>query len=1835
MTTDAKAHDQRPSLGPGFPKQRFEIHFEEWARIHGVLNIGLQLVRLIRRPFPEQLLGGILRFLAYRDTHEVLKTWSQDRPMLQPLVLLSESLLDFPVIRLPLTSETINKQFKGHMDTRYLAVQFSTRRAPDITPYDQLKITCLRTWLLIKALGFAEDRHLSDLSLKHLCTQLRMALDGQDTGKKLAWFLRVTKPALSIEDFERALQFNIKLEEPMASGTVTETIRSFQFLLEGEARPDSQSEPEWYAIADTTSQGDDTAPIFPRWGDGTVDGDDSLLIAASDDGENEIAIKPIEVADHATPPQALLEARSIALQSPEDFQYLPHSWNRLRTDELAALRNAIQQGLAKGSSKARLLAAVSALALCTRRSMHTIQTMRLATEMSDDWQIDLVAGQLHRKPSRRHVRWSADAASQAWIRGLATGWEIKLHPSITDVLLHAYQHSQHATTVGQLWPDGDQTMESAFNTWCADTPGLGRVSSGLLVRQAEQIAFDELHDHTYAQLISSPARAGIPGSGAYPSWTDQQVEHTLGLMAADVGVLSTAASGLNALGSELDPDDQLLRDEMARQFRNLSAAGLPSRHWVDYHNALVGYGVVLLLSATGARPVTSVFETVRQFDTVKRQIFITDKVSKTGQDGTSGRLVPMPSAVAHFLTEVYFPYLNHLAQGLRPWFPAVAHEVQAQASGVGSDKLPLFFLFKRKPEFDWVEVSESSLRGLKLISWPLPLNLFRHRLATRLRSIGLSPELIDAQLGHAEAGSETFSDRSPWCWQTAEPAWTESLERSMLPLDIQLPTLVRPQITPVDLAPGYGPFRDDELFGQAVREQEREARKQAAVNKAKSEILAFVGNRPVDSIHPAEWDRLGRQMLLTDKNLRQPNALIRHQVFEEYIQREWRQNGQRPRLRNWLATLPKPQTLFGPNVIGASDRLDTVRSALDEVHAQLTWPVSKNLAGLLSAMDLCLFGRVNARHVIEALAHADTDCVRMVLFERRAYVEYSEQLSKDATTPVQRYALTTRCARHADLALSAGKSLGDIGALPPTLHSVATAAGIPPGSPQATHALLRWMRHQVAQENACQFPGIVSGVLSGRLLCYALPSVDWIRVQTGHAHLNPQASSAENPEPSTAELAPTELIAPHAPIGVIRQADRDQPKQANRAFLKQVRSVLTNYLSRRTPSLSVSTNQASRSHQTNTDTSGRRDARAALEKILAKPDPAVSVAVHALGNWVLHLLYRPYRKGLLDVASIQRYLDTLAHGFVSFGCEVDLVDLDEDELTEFYRSIVDDAQHISADHQPAKGNQQYVVARLEEFHRFAVKRLGLAAPNWSEIAEGTLGSTANPGTILEAEYLHAIQSLCPAPAHDEADRLRDAFILLLTFRFGLRGSEAIGLRRNEWVEVSGAVVVLVSSRHRQLKTRGSQRQVPLLETLTDHENMIVRQWLGHWASESGNDPRVPLFFRSDDRYRAEDMRSVRTRIIQALRVATCADHTTLHHARHAFANRIGAHLFVHSPDPVWPHQHQRSLDCTQGMSIRRLLLGTEDRISRRTPWALARLLGHASPATTFQSYLHSQFNWAEQLIAAHYPSRFGEVALRKLRSAVSLDKWQVNDAHLLPVTTGQHSPEVSKPCQPSDVLKYSRLRAQGVGIALASEHCKLSPIDATTIEQVLARAGTKLLSSDLDVNDVSAQQLPRTLLAKIQSHRWQPLIDFLEKREAEKIPVPKSNANPLLGQQVGKSRQILLWAKDHFVQMRQFMEWMQCPEHSIGIYRPERLDPIVLQWAEESGFFNLRKTHDQPGKKKIQIDVASETKTNQPAINYPSRLAFVSADNAIVNDNYELIMLWLAFSISQQCLYLM
>ena len=154
----------------------------------------------------------------------------------------------------------------------------------------------------------------------------------------------------------------------------------------------------------------------------------------------------------------------------------------------------------------------------------------------------------------------------------------------------------------------------------------------------------------------------------------------------------------------------------------------------------------------------------------------------------------------------------------------------------------------------------------------------------------------------------------------------------------------------------------------------------------------------------------------------------------------------------------------------------------------------------------------------------------------------------------------------------------------------------------------------------------------------------------------------------------------------------------------------------------------------------------------------------------------------------------------------DLTSCEEEDVTEFYRHVMEvrrlvrpnqsskpvaalddkdlaeDDDIIESEKRSATWyrSQELALQLLRDFHRLVHRKFAVEDPDWSEIgaAEGLL--SISPGTLTESEYLCSLRVLSPEPHLSNREQLAKAFILLVAFRFGLRGAEITGTLRSDW-----------------------------------------------------------------------------------------------------------------------------------------------------------------------------------------------------------------------------------------------------------------------------------------------------------------------------------------------------------------------------------------------------------------------------------------------------------------------
>lgn len=1465
------------------------LALREWAKRHSLSVFTSRLLRLVASPQKPKFIGAIPLFLATPETLEVLRQWAASDSGVNLMLRFGEALRDDPIDFDPIAPDRpLDRQFPGFLKTDFLGISLSVRQPSNRPTQEQLAIRQFQTWLLLRALDFERQNIPFEKRILTIATDLRIALDDNTFGDlRLDPILRLAKKSDSRATFEENLRYTLgrekltpedKFDQLAPSGVWW---KNFLSALNRLLDPDERGlavpairVPGQVDIPHQTEEFQDGVPpaVFPDPDDAGVceielhsPRLDSARHENADDWDDEgehilrIALEP---ADRATPLHAIYKGTGLVLKTQEGLNFLPFSYEHLRQDERSLLFGVLEKNLVTPFHEHSLLAAITWLAILTKRSMDTVTAIQLVTNSTAmgsalDWRVDLQSGVVLRPTPRRSSGWSPQADAEDWIQPLRETWTFHLSPQLLAPLLEALALNPEARQLGDLWR-GQLPLSTAFNNLCKSTEGLARVRSGMISTIGELQTFESTGDATLARMMHGPPRSGLPGSAAYPSATWINVEQEMRALSRQNVVAAADGSGSpddNALGSRLNPLDDRLAAEFSHALGLVNAPALDFKGRIDQHNLLVGYITASGLAASGVRPVRSPFEAVGDFNFEAGLHFVEDKVQYSKGDGPTGRILPMAKIVGTLFKDIYLPHRQKL-MACGAW---VSEPIRATASDSNRDPLP--FLFFIDPQtLQPVEVSEQSLSALGLFRWKLPWNLFRHRMATRLRQARLDSELIDAQLGHAELGATTFGDHSMRCFSQDLPVWREKLEEILAPLHIGVPvwdidstaTLASELVAAMQSKGCTLMNGSPMVFGREARRQQRIKNHQLVKQQAILEIEDFLGGRSPEQLTTSEWERLGDSMLFTSNNTARTSATLRYETFERYLTSQWREKGVRPQLRYWYTRPAPPRPAFSVESLHAGSVLKSIDLAFGTALADLV-PTRCSLqdCAAAAAMDLALSSGVSDPEVLLALLERKKNTFALTLLRGQAYLEYSDIAAVEEQKGLQRYLVASRSVAFLSNALAHTNSMRQPKSVSKWARPVAFAAGLPPDTTTYPELLERIAR-VVGGYNSIHLPGILAGALAGRVKTYALDRSSWLRALKDQAftppaimekdsftrrdqvqggdEIDPSDREGSDPIVETAEGGTDTSAAGFQPTasGSDPSLDFDisyplkvRPRQSAPALaLGKNAQLAAPTMTRTKPGRTPEQNSASvvpiesavkqlgrilkdfagpsgkPGERKNTDNQTRRDTRARVRALLERPPPGTSSAVVMFVAWALHLLDRPYRSALLNASTVRTYVSTLASGFEAFGEDGDIADFDEDELTDFYLRICElnivtahdgdesdqappttdsDAPDQASKAPPEKkksqsaptvsvpvgalSKQAYVLARLQDFHRYASKQFGLAEADWSSIDPGYGGSTVSAGLVTPREYSYALELLCPDPTQGPLSRLRDAFVL--------------------------------------------------------------------------------------------------------------------------------------------------------------------------------------------------------------------------------------------------------------------------------------------------------------------------------------------------------------------------------------------------------------------------------------------------------------------------------------------
>ena len=1757
----------------------------DWARDRSISNEFFLVINSTGLTSHPQALGRVLATLDSNVAKQLLDRWRFESEYAQTLYRLSiaRSVQDPRLAAYRSLTDVVpaTAHITEYIATFYL-LGLLLARLPVVEPDEHRNwFERLRLWLFIHclertALGNPQDKHL-----EMTCSKLRLAHDGSKGWLDLFGKLRTDSLGFEGIGVHLASRAQQMLDTQSAEEALTHTQRNLLEALiqvarhqhapkDGEgAFPVQISEPKqrsekaiWDLFDDTQSGTERPDPEDPS---------PAILIPGTGESSD---LQRIRVDEKASYAHQQLQANSILLSAAEDLHFLPWSWNRPNPLEIPLLATWLQNNLASPAEEERAVATFSLVALMTGRSLRRALDISLGSVPSQEWTLDLEGKRLLRTPPRRIPGWAPDDHNAtSWIAPMANVCVLPLPDLAANFLLGLDAGINGPRSLGDLWSSawGD-SPESAFLKAVQIT--LPRLSPAMLGNALAQHAYLQKGDGVFARLLSSHPRTGLPGATAYPSWMHREVDASLASFLKVLGFANETAErvdeSLNALGSQL----AVLEHMLAGAIEKLNARVEDFRHsgsLIDFHNALTAKLLIKIYAATGARPLRDPFCSPRYFGFDDGTLFIDDKHSRKAR---TGRVFPLPMSL---MAEVQHSYLKHLwcvADALKASAPELSAAMSTLARGQASDRLPLFFLLATgSGKISWRHASEKHLRELDIFDCPLPLNLFRHRLATRLRRDGVDPEVIDAALGHAESGASTHGDHSFRIWKEDMASLQAPLESSLDALGFTEMDAWPLPAEALDVAWESGSTDLD--FGAKARAHARRQRIRAAISSAKGIIKAHQKGRALDELTKAELDTLARALLTNETGLPHPLGALRFSVLINAANELKREAGKKIRFSHRYKQLEEETSPFSSDGPGATIILTRLQSQIGKLIPDLTKVrLGKMNAAIIAAALLIVQSRIADRALLRDVLAGQN--VRLIRARPGFYLEHGLKLSKnDPAAPVHRHRISNAAARLINMALdrSQQRSFDEL-PIPAPLLGIANnlvSTGRLRQNAKVSH-LIASLTSVTDQANIQTLRGVVAGYLGGRVESASLEWRDWSRLRWNRRIAVDPAEIDLPPEVSDDDL-PSRM-----------------PKARDIEFLqKEARSLFSEIGKDLDPDPTVSS----------LTPNARRDIKSAIRRTLSAADGRAPRACLLLGAWVASLMERKSgHEGFLARNAIKRYFGALSPAFAEVGYVIDLELADEDEITEFYAEVIEGRE---------LRNPDYVFARLKEFHRWLLEQVEVEDPIWAELPYHDGSVPVDPGIVVESDYLRAFNFLARRAANKELARY-GALLLLGAYRFGLRGGEVLGLLRSDWIAVGDYMIVVVqNNRYRRLKRKSSRRVVPLLTRLTPSETALI-DWVTATAEARSGDDRDALLFPSANK---KLQRQIRRLALDALKSATGNPDSNLHRLRHAAANEVMRGL-AGIDLPAW--QQASTLGVSEARRTQELLLGRTGP-TRRAAWASARYLGHAGPRTAFQSYYHFISDLAEQCIA------LPEESPRQHQHAIDLTRFPVLRLNK-PTSSPPDSSQIYGSAE--TVIKSLRLLARGKTEDEIADWIGWDPKELNCLITAVKEINCKMSRQENYDGEVLGSSIE--WLKRIRNHAWNRMLSLVGKVDEKLIELKSPSVSIKCAQRmIGGNRQLLAWRREHFLTLSLVRDLWNIRDDQYVLLMTgdsERIKGIATEYGFEPGD-PKRQGRRAAGQ---QIDAAFDD--DEKILRVATRCSFClrDSDGASIRNRFELIVALLSIS---------
>ncbi|HSP30503.1 MAG TPA: hypothetical protein VLO13_00560, partial [Halomonas sp.] len=335
---------------------------------------------------------------------------------------------------------------------------------------------------------------------------------------------------------------------------------------------------------------------------------------------------------------------------------------------------------------------------------------------------------------------------------------------------------------------------------------------------------------------------------------------------------------------------------------------------------------------------------------------------------------------------------------------------------------------------------------------------------------------------------------------------------------------------------------------------------------------------------------------------------------------------------------------------------DNIRAKVLKAH------FSKLSALSVGALLLCLEKRISYQRMLLDVARGRN--YRLIQHKQEYLLEYSESLELDNyLAHVQRHRISYKTASLLAVGQQIQKEIdlnqvllpAKLTAPPDTLKG-----HLPSIAETSVQALFASLGELMDQANLLSLPGMVAGMLGGRVLSTSLPLHDELRIREG----------VRLAFPTHGDSADGELNVSATKTSRWRHLNKVEQQANAQQLYENVQEVLKGYTKRQL-----------------------RQGASQLDKLSSAYDGHVSTCVLLLVQWMSFIMRRGKVGKRNDYAqsSLTRYFSALKSAFAEIGYQVDLLDFDEEEITHLYAKMLTFVELTSQD-------AQYFSHRLRDFH---------------------------------------------------------------------------------------------------------------------------------------------------------------------------------------------------------------------------------------------------------------------------------------------------------------------------------------------------------------------------------------------------------------------------------------------------------------------------------------------------------------------------------------------------------